>query len=89
MSYRSRIYAKYASVAQGAELAPSLAEMDRWVAGDLRVEKLADKPFAHLPVLGVPGWWPANEDPAFYDDAAVFRPAGSHRSTGSARPCRS
>ncbi|MBU3739576.1 MAG: DUF3025 domain-containing protein, partial [Rhodoferax sp.] len=27
-----------------------------------------------LPVLGVPGWWPANEVPAFYDDAAVFRP---------------
>lgn len=27
-----------------------------------------------LPVLGVPGWWPANEDAAFYDDATVFRP---------------
>lgn len=34
----------------------------------------AAKPFAPLPVLGVPGWWPANADPAFYDDAAVFRP---------------
>lgn len=34
----------------------------------------ARKPFCPLPVLGVPGWWPANEDPAFYDDAAVFRP---------------
>lgn len=34
----------------------------------------AAKPFLPLPVLGVPGWWPANEDPAFYDDAAVFRP---------------
>lgn len=34
----------------------------------------ARKPFAPLPVLGVPGWWPGNEDPAFYDDAAVFRP---------------
>jgi hypothetical protein len=33
------------------------------------------KPFLPLPVLGVPGWWPANEDPAFYADAAVFRPA--------------
>lgn len=32
------------------------------------------KPWQPLPVLGVPGWWPANEDPAFYDDAAVFRP---------------
>lgn len=26
-----------------------------------------------LPVLGVPGWWQANEDPAFYDNAAYFR----------------
>ena len=34
----------------------------------------AAKPFLPLPVLGVPGWWPANEDPAFYADAAVFRP---------------
>jgi len=49
----------------------------------------AAKPFCPLPVLGVPGWWPANADPAFYGDAAVFRPAGSLRSTGSARRCRS
>jgi Protein of unknown function (DUF3025) len=27
-----------------------------------------------LPVLGVPGWWPANESEGFYADAAVFRP---------------
>lgn len=32
------------------------------------------KPFAPLPVLGVPGWWPGNDDPAFYRDADVFRP---------------
>jgi Protein of unknown function (DUF3025) len=35
----------------------------------------APKPFLPLPVLGVPRWWPDNEDPRFYDDAAVFRPA--------------
>jgi len=34
----------------------------------------ARKPFAPLPVLGIPGWWPANEDPAFYADKTVFRP---------------
>ena len=34
----------------------------------------AAKPFAPLPVLGVPGWWPANELPNFYDDPAIFRP---------------
>ena len=33
----------------------------------------AAKPFAPLPVLGVPGWWPGNDDPAFYADSAVFR----------------
>jgi hypothetical protein len=34
----------------------------------------AGKPFLPLPVLGIPGWWPANEDPTFYADTAVFRP---------------
>lgn len=49
----------------------------------------AAKPFCPLPVLGVPGWWPDNEARGFYDDAAVFRPAGTPRSTGSVRRCRS
>ncbi len=48
--------------------------LDAWLAQDLRPEKLAAKPFSPLPVLGVPGWWTANADPAFYDDAEVFRP---------------
>jgi hypothetical protein len=52
----------------------SIADMDAWVASQLSAEMLATKPFAHLPVLGVPGWWSANEAPAFYDDASVFRP---------------
>jgi hypothetical protein len=51
----------------------SLADVDAWVAMDLSAERLASKPFAHLPVLGVPGWWAANEDPAFYADSSVFR----------------
>jgi Protein of unknown function (DUF3025) len=33
------------------------------------------KPFLPLPVLGVPGWWAANDDAGFYADASVFRPA--------------
>ena len=52
----------------------SIAEMDDWVAADLSAAKLASKPFAHLPVLGVPLWWAPNEEPAFYDDLSVFRP---------------
>jgi len=51
----------------------AIADMDAWMAADLSAEKLAAKPFAHLPVLGVPGWWPQNEDPAFYADTSVFR----------------
>ena len=48
-------------------------DWDRWLGTHLQADALAGKPFAHLPVLGVPGWWPANETPAFYDDRAVFR----------------
>ena len=51
----------------------ALAEIDRWLATELSAELLATKPFAHLPVLGVPGWWKGNEDPTFYEDPSVFR----------------
>ena len=54
-------------------------DLDAWLAQDLTPEKLARKPFSPLPLLGVPGWWPANEDPAFYADASVFRPRRSPR----------
>jgi hypothetical protein len=52
----------------------SIADVDAWVAAQLTADMLAAKPFAHLPVLGVPGWWHDNENPAFYADASVFRP---------------
>jgi Protein of unknown function (DUF3025) len=32
----------------------------------------SSRDFAHLPVLGVPGWWPEQTE-AFYDDPFVFR----------------
>lgn len=51
-----------------------LAILDAWVAGDISADKLAGKPFVPLPVLGVPGWWPENENFCFYDDSHVFRP---------------
>lgn len=35
---------------------------------------LRGKPFMPLPVLGVPGWWAANESADFYADTQVFRP---------------
>jgi hypothetical protein len=47
---------------------------DRWLAERLNAAELATKPFTPMPVLGVPGWWHANEHPDFYADASVFRP---------------
>lgn len=52
----------------------SANELDSWIAASLSAEKLAVKPFTPLPVLGVPGWWPENENFSFYDDSQVFRP---------------
>jgi len=50
------------------------AALDAWLAQDLQPAKLATKPYEPLPVLGVPGWWPANAERGFYEDAQVFRP---------------
>lgn len=41
--------------------------------------------FCHLPVLGVPGWWPG-QDAAFYEDATVFRPRRILKSPSASRP---
>ena len=46
---------------------------DAWFAQGLSVERLASKPLTPLPVLGIPGWWPANQNPTFYNDTQVFR----------------
>ncbi len=59
--------------AQGAM--DSVADVDAWLAGALDAAHLATKPFLPLPVLGVPGWWPENENFCFYDDSLVFRSA--------------
>ena len=52
----------------------SIAKLDAWIASDITASKLAAKPFAPLPVLGVPGWWLENEKLSFYEDILVFRP---------------
>ena len=67
-------------MAPSGALSSSLASDDRAIAAALDAAHLATKPFVALPVLGVPGWWPANEDPAFYDDSGVFRPPRSAES---------
>lgn len=35
-----------------------------------------------LPVLGIPGWWPENTDPAFYDNSDYFRPRRKRSRSG-------
>jgi len=65
------------NIADNATNTPTMSHfhplLDAWVAADLSAEKFATKPFAPLPILGVPNWWAANEDPDFYKDDAVFR----------------
>jgi Protein of unknown function (DUF3025) len=51
--------------------------LDTTVAHQLSASSLQPKPFAPLPVLGVPNWWSANEMPDFYNDSTVFRPPRS------------
>ena len=64
-----------AHVYQGQAAIDSVASLDAWLAQELQPGRLAAKPFVPLPVLGVPGWWPENENFSFYDDSLVFRSA--------------
>lgn len=47
--------------------------LDETIAATLAGASLGSRMFAPLPVLGIPGWSPANSDAAFYDDERVFR----------------
>jgi hypothetical protein len=57
----------------------SLEAADAALSARLSATMLGDKPFTPLPLLGIPGWCPENEQLCFYDDARVFRhqPPGS------------
>jgi len=47
--------------------------LDACCAASLQPQALSAASLCPLPLLGVPGWWPASEDPRFYADRAVFR----------------
>ncbi|MGV2291228.1 DUF3025 domain-containing protein [Trinickia sp. YCB016] len=49
------------------------ALLDESISATIAHGSLESRMFAPLPVLGIPGWWPANDAPAFYDDKQVFR----------------
>jgi hypothetical protein len=62
------------------------AAADAWLAARCVPEVLAGKPFTPLPVLGIPGWWPGNENFSFYDDSLVFRPRKTQNPEQQQRP---
>jgi hypothetical protein len=73
---RKPITAHVVCVAHDAEEAPQEgADVDAWLSASRHVGacNLAAKPYLPLPVLGIPGWWPENENFSFYDDSLVFR----------------
>jgi len=58
-----------------------LVEVDAAVAAGLDAG-LTPRRLLPLPVLGIPGW-ANNDDPAFYNDGAVFRPARTALAAGA------
>jgi hypothetical protein len=58
----------------------ALRNVDLRAAAFVQGANLSPSVLAPLPVLGIPGWWPDNDDRSFYDDALVFRPRPVHRS---------
>ena len=56
------------------EVAAGDHALDAWLAATLTPQHLATKPYQPLPVMGIPGWCIANEDPLYYADREVFRP---------------
>jgi hypothetical protein len=47
--------------------------LDATASAQLQPDTLRAAALCPLPLLGVPGWWPDNADPEFYDDPQVFR----------------
>jgi hypothetical protein len=58
--------------------------LDAALAASLEPGALDTRALCPLPVMGLPGWCGANADPAFYNDAAVFRP-GRRGAAGTPR----
>lgn len=56
----------------GADRSAALGDAE--LARSLSPQRLAQKPFVPLPVLGIPGWCADNVSAEYYDDPKVFRP---------------
>ena len=53
--------------------------LDQALSAAISAEQLTMAALTPLPVLGVPGWWPANEVATFYNDPTVFRTTRQRR----------
>ncbi len=60
------------------------ADIDRRVSASIS-RGFTSADFCHLPILGVPGWWPG-QDAGFYEDSSVFRPRRVLKSPSASRP---
>lgn len=68
----------FLALPEGSDPARLDAELARvWQQG--RIRQPAD--LFPLPVLGIPGWWPANQAPDFYADSRYFRPPPAVKAT--------
>ena len=61
----------------------AFAAIDAILAQAISERQVTAASLTPLPVLGIPGWWSANQAPTFYNDATVFRTA---RMVRPARP---
>ena len=52
---------------------PTDAAWDAHLAQQLAPDTLVPKPYVPLPILGIPGWHPEQNDPTYYEDRQVFR----------------
>ena len=57
-------------------------KIDSKVAEQLRLHPISTRDYSHLPVLGIPTWWP-KQDAEFYADTQVFRPPSVRPKPGS------
>jgi hypothetical protein len=62
------------------------ADIDRWLSLQCTSDVLAGKPFTPLPVRGIPGWDPGNENFSFYDDSLVFRSRHNRQQQAGTEP---
>jgi hypothetical protein len=58
----------------GAPLGDKISHLDARVAQHFMASRIASpRDLDPVPVLGIPGWWPENEAPGFYDNERYFR----------------